>query len=133
MKAQSSRFTAPVTSFVREIIVIHHPYRSLRSKNKQQFSYWTGDEHYAHLVIFLKTSNDRLVFLRHIEKLDNTKVALKIAMIKKLYGELIDLAVVRNNMDLYGPSSFRADTPLPIWMEKEDYRQLKLRYNGIEK
>lgn len=132
MDAVRAEAKTTVTTFVREIIVVHHPYRSLRSKNKKQFPYWTGDEHYAHLVVFLKTSNDELVFLRRIGKLDSAKVARKIAMMKKVYSELIDLALVPDDTAPDGAKAFGADTPLPIWMEVEDYRELKARHNNSE-
>ncbi|OGZ05944.1 MAG: hypothetical protein A2845_04040 [Candidatus Lloydbacteria bacterium RIFCSPHIGHO2_01_FULL_49_22] len=133
MDAVRAETKTTLTTFVREIIVVHHPYRSLRSKNKKLFPYWTGDEHYAHLVVFLKTASDDLVFLRRIGKLDCAKVSRKIAMMKKVYSELIDLALVPDDTAPDGAKSFGAETPLPIWMEVEDYRELKARHNSTEK
>lgn len=127
-----SKVEAGITASVQEIIVEHYPYRS-RAKNKAQLPFWMGNERHAGLVVFLRTSNGQLVFLRRIKGLDSAKVAWKKMMTQEVYHELIDI-VLTFKLNTLGPKQlYTVNTILPSWMNEENYRQLKERRNALNK
>jgi hypothetical protein len=129
--ALHTKAEAGITASVREIIVEHYPYRSC-AKNKTLLPFWMGNERHAGLVIFLKTSNGELVFLRRIKGLDSAKVAWKKSMIREVYRELVDV-VLTFKLNTFGPRRiYTVNTILPNWMNEASYRQLKERRSAIK-
>jgi hypothetical protein len=128
---EALRVEAGITASVREILVEHYPYRSC-TKNKALLPFWMGNERHAGLVVFLKTSNGELVFLRRIKGLDSAKVAWKKAMIQEVYHELTDVVLTFKRNTLGHRQIYTVNTMLPEWMSEASYRQLKERRNALK-
>ena len=123
---------ANITVPIQEIVVEHYPYRSCR-KDKIKLPFWMGNERHAGLVVFLKITDDKFVFLRRIERLDGAKVEWKKAMIQKVYGELLNLVLTFKPGTLRGHPLYTVNSVLPDWMEEASYRELKKRHQAIKK